>query len=63
MNLKSFSYKGKDYVVDSVVKLGEYLFRVHTTDDKSFIFQFNQVLYRWVITEAEADTSPQENQS
>ena len=59
MDLKSFSYEGKDYVADSVIKLGEDRFRVHTTGNKSFIFQFNQALYRWVITEA----GPQDNQS
>lgn len=51
MKLESFTYKGVEYQVGEIVKLGENRFQIRTTDNKSFLVQFNEALFRWVISE------------
>lgn len=53
MELKNFTYKGVDYKVDSVVELGENKFQIRTIDSKLFVVQYNEALFRWVISEAD----------
>ncbi len=53
MELDSFTYKGVDYVIDSVVELGEKRFQIRTKDHKFFIVRYNEALFKWVICEVD----------
>lgn len=55
MELESFIYKGINYRVDKIVELRENCYQIRTLDHKIFIFQFNETLFRWIITETEME--------
>jgi hypothetical protein len=53
MELESFTYDGVDYSIEETVKLGENRYQIRTAENKLFIFQYNEALFRWIITEIE----------
>lgn len=55
MELESFTYNGVDYSVDEMIKLDENHYKIRTIDNKLFIFQYNEALFRWIITQIEKE--------
>ncbi len=56
MKLEEFTYKGKKYQVDKVIKLdpeaGKKMVQIITRDGTQFKLAFNETIFKWQIIES-----------
>ncbi len=56
MDLNSFTYLGKEYLVDKVAELepeaGKKYIQITTKDNKKFKLTFKEPIFKWVISES-----------
>ncbi len=61
VNLKAFTYKGKEYQIDKVTELesdlGNRRIQITTTCDKKFDLIFKESIFKWVISETPLSAS------
>jgi hypothetical protein len=55
MELTSFMYEGKEYLISEVIDLGNERYQVSTTDQNNFILQYNKIVCQWVVIECKSN--------